>query len=77
MRPEVAQCACCVLRDPGHCGITSEEWQAGLEALVGWVEHGARPGKELLERSEGIRKQWIEYFGITTGGRASMTAIPR
>jgi pimeloyl-ACP methyl ester carboxylesterase len=32
-----------VMRDPGHCGFTSPEWEASLEALVRWVEHGAKP----------------------------------
>jgi hypothetical protein len=40
-----------VIRDPGHCGFTSTEWEAGLEALVGWVEHGVRPrGNDVLIR---------------------------
>ena len=40
------------------------------------VQHGARPSGKLIERTEGIRKQWIDYFSITTGRRASMTASP-
>jgi len=32
-----------VIRDAGHCGFTNLEQVAGFEALVGWVEHGARP----------------------------------
>lgn len=40
------------------------------------VQHGAKPTNELIERTNGIRKQWIEYFSITTGRRASMTANP-
>ncbi len=40
------------------------------------VQHGATPSKELIERTEGIRKQWIDYFSMTTGHRASMTANP-
>jgi hypothetical protein len=32
-----------VVRDPGHCGFTNAEWEANLEALVQWVEHGKRP----------------------------------
>ncbi len=35
-----------VVRDPGHCGFTSAEWEAGLEALVGWVEQGVKPEGE-------------------------------
>jgi pimeloyl-ACP methyl ester carboxylesterase len=32
-----------VIPDPGHCGFTNQEWEAGLEALVAWVERGKRP----------------------------------
>jgi hypothetical protein len=40
------------------------------------VQHGSKPSSELIERTNGIRKQWIDYFSITTGRRASMTANP-
>ena len=40
------------------------------------VQHGAKPSPELIERTNGIRKQWIDYFSITTGRRASMGANP-
>jgi hypothetical protein len=40
------------------------------------VQHGARPSSKLIERTEGIRKQWIDYFSITSGRRASMTVNP-
>ncbi len=40
------------------------------------VQHGAKPSRELIERTNGIRKQWMEYFSITTGRRATMTANP-
>lgn len=32
-----------VLRDPGHCGFTSTEWEASFEALIAWVEHEVKP----------------------------------
>jgi hypothetical protein len=32
-----------VVRDPGHCGFNDDEWAAGLDALVAWVEHGDKP----------------------------------
>jgi pimeloyl-ACP methyl ester carboxylesterase len=35
-----------VMRDAGHCGFTNAEWEANLEALVGWVEHGQKPEGE-------------------------------
>ncbi len=40
------------------------------------VQHGVKPTSELIERTNGIRKQWIDYFSVTTGRRASMTANP-
>lgn len=44
--------------------------------MVMVVQHGEKPSSELIERTNGIRNQWIEYFSITTGHRASMTANP-
>jgi hypothetical protein len=44
--------------------------------MVMVVQHGAKPSNELIERTSGIRAQWIDYFSITTGRRASMTANP-
>ncbi|TGD56673.1 hypothetical protein [Flavobacterium humi] len=41
--------------------------------IVVVVEHGQKPSAELISRANGIRKQWIEYWEITTGGRSSMT----
>ena len=38
------------------------------------VEHGKKPSKELLERANGIRERWIDYWATTTGHRSSMTA---
>jgi hypothetical protein len=45
--------------------------------IVVVVEHGQRPSRELVERANGIREQWIDYWATTTGHRASMTANPR
>jgi hypothetical protein len=45
--------------------------------IVVVVEHGKSPSRELIERANGIRQQWIEYWKTTTGHRASMTAKPR
>jgi hypothetical protein len=44
--------------------------------IVVVVQHGQKPSAALLERPEAIRKQWIDYFSVTTGHRASMTADP-
>ena len=40
------------------------------------VEHGQKPSRELIDRANGIRRQWIDYWATTTGHRASMTAVP-
>jgi hypothetical protein len=45
--------------------------------IVVVVEHGQSPSHELIERANGIRRQWIEYWATTTGHRASMSANPR
>ena len=45
--------------------------------IVVVVEHGQSPSPELIERANGIRRQWIEYWETTTGHRASMTANSR
>ena len=40
------------------------------------VEHGKKPSPELIERVNGIREQWLQYWPITTGHRSTMTANP-
>ncbi len=45
--------------------------------IVVVVEHGQHPSPELLERANGIRMRWIDYWETTTGHRASMTTNPR
>jgi hypothetical protein len=45
--------------------------------MVVIVEHGKKPSKELIERTNGIRQQWMDYWWRTTGGRSTMTANPR
>ncbi len=45
--------------------------------MVMIVEHGKTPSRELIERTEGIRERWIDYWATTTGHRASMTASPK
>ncbi len=44
--------------------------------IVVVVEHGHSPSAELLERANGIRQQWIDYWATSTGHRASMTSDP-
>ena len=45
--------------------------------IVVIVEHGRTPSAELINRANGIRQQWIDYWAITTGHRSSMTVDPR
>jgi len=45
--------------------------------IVVVVAHGRSPSHELIERANGIRQQWIEYWETTTGHRTSMTANSR
>lgn len=45
--------------------------------MVVIVEHGAKPSKELIERTNGIRERWIDYWTTTTGHRSSMTTSVR
>jgi hypothetical protein len=41
------------------------------------VEHGHQPSPELVDRTNGIRQQWMYYWDRATGHRASMTTDPR
>jgi len=45
--------------------------------IVVVVEHGKIPSPELVERANGIRQRWVDYWATTTGHRASMTTNPR
>ena len=45
--------------------------------IVVMVEHGKTPSPQLIERANGIRSAWIDYFATVTGHRAAMTATPR
>ena len=53
---------------------SQREFNTGIVIIV---QHGEKPSPELIEHAEAIRKQWMDYFSITTGHRASMTANPR
>jgi hypothetical protein len=44
--------------------------------MVVVVEHGKTPSAELLERTNDIREQWMDYWETVTGHRASMTTNP-
>jgi len=41
-------------------------------AMVGVVLPGEDPSPELLERLEGIRRAWVDYWSRTTGGVSTM-----
>jgi hypothetical protein len=45
--------------------------------MVVIVEHGAKPSKELIQRTNGIREKWMDYWETTTGHRSSMTTSVR
>jgi hypothetical protein len=53
---------------------SQKEFNTGMVVVV---EHGKTPSKELLERTEGIRLRWMDYWTTTTGHRSSMTTNPR
>lgn len=40
------------------------------------VQHGLKPSERLVNETNGIREQWMKYFSISTGRRASMTTNP-
>ncbi len=45
--------------------------------MVVVVEHGATPSRELIERTNGIREQWMDYWTTATGHRSTMATQPR
>ena len=55
-------------------GHSQRKFNTGIVVVV---ERGHSPSHELIERANGIRRQWIEYWDIATGHRASMTVNPR
>lgn len=59
-------------RSPG-VDKSQRQFNTGMVIVV---QRGAKPSSELIERTNGIRKQWIDYFSITTGRRIAMTANP-
>lgn len=44
--------------------------------MVVVVEHGKVPSAELLEKTNGIRLRWMDYWTTTTGHRSTMTTEP-
>jgi hypothetical protein len=45
--------------------------------IVVVVERGQKASRELVERADGIRRQWIDYWATVTGHRATMTTNPQ
>jgi hypothetical protein len=41
------------------------------------VQHGLKPSQRMIDETNGIAAQWVKFFSITTGRRASMTTNPR
>jgi hypothetical protein len=53
---------------------SQKEFNTGIVVIV---EQGNKPSKELIERANGIRERWIDYWATTTGHRSSMTVNPK
>ena len=53
---------------------SQKQFNTGIVVIV---EQGARPSRELIDRANGIRERWIDYWATTTGHRSSMTANPK
>jgi hypothetical protein len=51
-----------------------EDSQRKFNTGIVWVvQHGQRPSRELIERANGIRQQWMKDWEATTGHRESIT----
>jgi hypothetical protein len=53
---------------------SQREFNTGIVVVV---QHGRAPSPKLLERTDGIRQQWMSYWSIATGRRSVMTTSPR
>jgi len=53
---------------------SQKQFNSGIVVIV---EHGQKPSRELMERANGIRERWIDYWSVTTGRRSTMTATPK
>jgi hypothetical protein len=53
---------------------SQREFNTGIVVVV---EDGRNPSQDLIERADGIRRQWIQYWETTTGHRALMSTNPR
>ncbi|MDQ1467682.1 MAG: hypothetical protein QOH10_2097, partial [Actinomycetota bacterium] len=64
-----------VMRDPGHCGFTTEEQAASFEALVRWVEHGVKPAGTDVEVPD-LRKLDRTFELSPRGASQGANAVP-
>jgi hypothetical protein len=58
------------LPDVAH---SQRQFNTGMVIIV---QHGLKPTPLLIRETNGIRLQWMKYFSISTGRRASMTTNP-
>jgi hypothetical protein len=64
-----------ILRDPGHCGFTTTELEASLDALVAWVERGVVPkGNDVLVRD--LRRLRPRFELLPREGTREADAVP-
>jgi hypothetical protein len=54
-------------------GKSQKNFNTGMVVVV---EHGKTPSPELIERTNGIRERWMDYWSTTTGHRSTMTTNP-
>ncbi len=52
---------------------SQREFNTGIVMVV---EHGKTPSPELIERTNGIRERWMDYWATVTGHRSIMTTEP-
>ncbi|HEX5973181.1 MAG TPA: hypothetical protein VFY85_14705 [Gemmatimonadaceae bacterium] len=52
---------------------SQKEFNTGMVVVV---EHGRTPSAALMEKTNGIRLRWMDYWTTTTGHRSTMTSEP-
>ncbi|HKF47939.1 MAG TPA: hypothetical protein VKB38_11330 [Terracidiphilus sp.] len=52
---------------------SQREFNTGMVMVV---DHGKTPSPELIERTNGIRERWMDYWATVTGHRSTMTTDP-
>lgn len=56
-----------------HVDHAQKDFNTGMVMVV---EHGKTPSPELVERTNGIRERWMDYWTTVTGHRSTMTTEP-